>query len=89
MILGDSYITFIRKISILEDIYVSLESKFRGLLKQKKAKSRLFEHVTLNWMLSDSQNWGNRLDLIYDMARNTLSRNIGYTQTFLILFEQE
>ena len=23
------------------------------------------------------------------MARNTLSRNIGYTQTFLILFEQE
>ena len=24
-----------------------------------------------------------------DMARNTLSRNIGYTQTFFILFEQE
>ena len=23
------------------------------------------------------------------MARNTLSGNIGYTQTFLILFEQE
>ena len=23
------------------------------------------------------------------MARNTLSRNIGYTQTFFILFEQE
>ena len=26
---------------------------------------------------------------ITHMARNTLSRNIGYTQTFLILFEQE
>ena len=40
MILGDSYITFNRKISNFRGHYVSLESKCRGHLKQKRAKSR-------------------------------------------------
>ena len=43
MILGDSYITFNRKISNFRGHFVSLESKFRGYLKQKRAKSRFFE----------------------------------------------
>ena len=36
MILGDSYITFNRKILKLRGHYVSLESKVRGHLKQKQ-----------------------------------------------------
>ena len=43
MILGDSYITFNRKISNFRGHFVSLESKFRGHLKQKRAESRFFE----------------------------------------------
>ena len=43
MILGDSYITFNRKVSNFRGHFVSLESKFRGHLKQKPAKSRFFE----------------------------------------------
>ena len=43
MILGDSYITINRKISIFRGHFVSLKSKFRGHLRQKRAKSRLFE----------------------------------------------
>ena len=43
MIWGDSYITFNREISNFRGHFVSLESKFRGHLKQKRAKSRFFE----------------------------------------------
>ena len=39
MILGDSYITFSTKLSNFREHYVPLESKFRGHLKQKQAKS--------------------------------------------------
>ena len=43
MILGDSYITFNRKLSNFRGHYVPLESKFRGHLDQKRAKSPFFE----------------------------------------------
>ena len=48
MIFGDSYmyITFNRRISnfsMFRGHYVSLESKFRGHLKQERAKSRFLE----------------------------------------------
>ena len=43
MILGDSYITFNRKLSDFRGHYVPLESKFRGHLKQKRAKFPFFE----------------------------------------------
>ena len=43
MILGDSYITFNRRLSNFRGHYVPLESKFRGHLKQKRAKSPFFE----------------------------------------------
>ena len=43
MILGDIYITFNRKISKFRRHYVSLESKVRGHLKQRWAKSPFFE----------------------------------------------
>ena len=49
MILGDSYITFNRKISIFRGHYVSLESKFRGHLKQKRAKSPFFDGQGKPW----------------------------------------
>ena len=40
---GQLYITFNRKISTCRGQYVSLESKFRGHLKQKWAKCCFFE----------------------------------------------
>ena len=43
MILRDNYIAFNRKISKFRGHYVSLGSKVRGHLKQKRAKSPLFE----------------------------------------------
>ena len=49
MILGDSYITFNRKMSNFRGHFVSLESKFRGHLKQKQAKSRFFEGQGKPW----------------------------------------
>ena len=50
MILGDSYNTFNRKISNFRGHFVSLESKFRGHLKQKQAKSRFFEGQGKPWV---------------------------------------
>ena len=49
MILGDSYITFNRKISKFRGHYVSLESKVRGHLKQKWAKSPFLEGQGKPW----------------------------------------
>ena len=49
MILGDSYITFNTKLSNFRGHYVPLESKFRGHLKQKRAKSPFFEGQGKPW----------------------------------------
>ena len=43
MIFGDIFITFNTKLSNFRGHYVPLESKFRGHLKQKRAKSPFFE----------------------------------------------
>ena len=50
MILSDSYITFNRKMSKFRGHYVSLESKVRGHLKQKRAKSPFFEGQGKPWI---------------------------------------
>ena len=61
MILGDSYITFNGKISNFRGHFVSLESKFRGHLKQKRAKSRFFEGQVKPCKESEVSSWLPRL----------------------------
>ena len=56
MILGDSYITFNRKISNFWGHFVSLASKFRGHLKQNREKSRFFEGQGKPWFVCLSVN---------------------------------
>ena len=51
MILGDSYITFSTKLSNFRGHYVPLESKFRGHLKQKRAKSPFFKGQGKPWLV--------------------------------------
>ena len=43
MFLGDNYITFNTILPNFRGHYVPLESKFRGHLKQRRAKSPFFE----------------------------------------------